>query len=703
MRHRDARPGWPRCPDHPHLSELTMPQSTRFMDLHTPLGDGALLLRTMSGTEALGALFEYHISALSSEVALDAGKILGKSVTVKLEQPDDSQREFSGIVTRFGLTGVVGRHFEYQLTVRPWLWLLTRSNNVRIFQNKTATEIIDAVVQPYTPDLRQHVTATYESREYCVQYRESDFDFISRLMEEEGLYYYFEHKNGKHTMVLTDGDTAHSPSATQPQVAYRESLAGGIDLEAVTRWQFSELVQPGKVVLTDYFYDQPTQSHDGRSARLDVGGRPSSTVEYYDYNVGMGPNNVPYNDTTQINARSGVRQHRAKLKANEFATRERNVSAESNARGIATGSTFTLKDFPRDDQNAEHLVVSTSIQMGYGEYEGNSGAAPYFSCQFTALHGNMGYVPAQRTPKPRVGGPQSAVVVGPDGQEINTDELGRVKVQFHWDREGQSNDASSCWVRVTSPWAGKGWGMLSLPRIGQEVIVDFLEGNPDLPIITGRVYNTDQTVPYELPAHATVSTIKSRSSAQGSTSNFNELRFEDDKGNEYIWLQAEKDFRHLVKNDSLHDIGNDAHVTIKNDRKEKVGNNQHLEVVTDLKQKIGGDAHLETGTDYLIKVGSQYSLKSGQDLAAEAGTGVSFKAGTDVHIKGGSNVTIEAGVTLTLKAGGSTIVLGPSGVAIVGTMVNVNSGGGGSGASPVGPASPAAPEAPTAPEDPLAS
>lgn len=681
-----------------------MPQSQtpRVMELHTPLGDDVLLLRTMSATESLGALFEYSISALSTDPGLDAGQLLGQSVTVKLELPDDSRREFSGIVTRFGLTGLVGRHYEYQLTVHPWLWLLTRSNNVRIFQNKTVPEIIQAVVQPYTPDLRQNVTATYEPREYCVQYRESDFAFISRLMEEEGLYYYFEHKNGKHTMVLTDGDTAHSASASHPTIVYRETLSGNIDLEAVTRWQFSEQVQPSKVVYTDYFYDQPTQDHSSRSTEVNVGGRPSSSVEYYDYNVGMGPNNVPYNDNAQIGKRGDLRQHYASVKAKEFAMRERHVAGESNARGITTGCTFTLQDFPRDDQNAEHLVISTNIQLGYGEYEGNSGSAPYFSCQFTAMHGKLGYVPAQRTPKPRVGGPQSAVVVGPGG-EIYTDELGRVKVQFRWDREGQSNDQSSCWVRVSSPWAGKGWGMLSLPRIGQEVIVDFLEGDPDLPIITGRVYNTDQTVPYELPTYATVSTIKSRSSENGGTSNFNELRFEDKIGDEYIWLQAEKDFKQLVKNDSFVDIGNDAHVNIKNDRKEKVGNNQHLEIVTDSKQKVGGDAHLDIGTDYLIKVGSQYSLKSGQDLAAEAGTGVSFKAGADVHIKAGANVTIEAGAMLTLKAGGSTIVLGPAGVSIVGTMVNVNSGGGGSGANPVAPAAPAAPDAPTEPEDPLAS
>ncbi|WP_374592486.1 type VI secretion system Vgr family protein, partial [Aquabacterium sp.] len=344
-----------------------MPQSQtpRVMELHTPLGDDVLKLRTMSATESLGALFEYHISALSPDPGLDAGKLLGQSVTVKLELPDNGRREFSGMVTRFGLTGVVGRNFEYQLTVHPWLWLLTRSNNVRIFQNKTVPEIITAVVQPYTPDLRQHVTATYEPREYCVQYRESDFAFISRLMEEEGLYYYFEHKGGKHTMVLTDGDTAHAASASHPSIVYRETLAGGIDLEAVTRWQFSQHVQTGKVTFTDYFYDQPTQSHDGRSTKETVNGTPHSTAEYYDYNVGMGPNNVPYNDNGQIGKRANLRQRFATLKAKEFESRQKQVSGDASARGVAAGYTFKLADFPRGDQNGEHLIISTNIQMGY--------------------------------------------------------------------------------------------------------------------------------------------------------------------------------------------------------------------------------------------------------------------------------------------------------------------------------------------------
>lgn len=678
------------------------PTPSQILELHTPLGDDVFRVRSISVTEALGSLFEYNISALSTDKSVSLDGLLGKPVTVKLELPEGDPREFSGLVTRFAHVGFVGRLFEYQITVRPWLWLLTRSNNVRIFQNKTAVDIIKAVFQPYSPDFKVQLTRTFEQREYCVQYRESDFAFVSRLMEDEGIFYYFEHKDGKHQLVLVDEASGHEPVSGYETIHYRESIAGAIDLEAVTRWQFSQELRTGKVTLTDHFYESPTNSHQANSATKEAGAAPKFVGEYYDYNIGMGPNNSKVDDSN-ISKRSTIRERFATTRAKEFAAQQAQVTGETNARGMTVGAKFTLADFPADSQNADHLVVSTVIQAGTGEYEGQEGAAPYFHCQFTALARTTPYVSPQRTRKPQVAGPQTAVVVGASGDEIHTDKLGRVKVQFYWDREGQSDQTSSCWVRVSSPWAGKGWGMISLPRVGQEVVVDFLEGNPDLPLITGRVYNTDQTVPYTLPDNATVSTIKSRSSKNGDTSTFNELRFEDKKGDEYIWLQAEKDFKHLVKNDSYNEIGNDYHTDIKNDRKEKVGNDQHLHVVKDLKQKIDGDAHLQTGTDYMIKVGGQYSLKTTSDLAAESGAGVSFKASADVHIKGGANVTIEAGAMLTLKAGGSTIVLGPAGVSIVGTMVNVNSGGGGSGANPVAPSAPADPADPTKPEDPLAS
>jgi type VI secretion system secreted protein VgrG len=665
-----------------------MPQETKVMEISTPLGDDVLLMRSMSATESLGQLFEFNISALSTDKAIAVDGLLGKPITVKLELPDDSIREFSGIVTRFSQVGFVGRLNEYNLIVSPWLWLLTRTHDCRVFQSKTVPEIIKQIFEKYSSDFSDQLTATYTARDYCVQYRESDFNFVSRLMEQEGIYYYFKHEQGKHTLVLADKNSVHTPYPGHATLKFRETVAGSLDDEYITRWQFSHEIRTGKVTLQDYNFTTPATNLEAMAEHTRSHSHASGEV--YDY---------PGNHLVKT---AGERY--AGLKLEGFQSLHAQVFGEANSRGLATGYRFTLDEFPRDDQNREHIVTSTRIQMGFGEYEGQSGTAPYYTCQFTALDSREVFRSPERATRTRVSGPQTAIVVGASGDEIHTDKYGRVKVQFYWDRVGTKNENSSCWVRVSHPWAGKGWGMIAIPRIGQEVVVDFLEGDPDQPLITGRVYNEDQQVPYTLPDHATVSTIKSQSSKGGSTSNANELRFEDKMGSEHIWLQAEKDFNRLVKNDSFQEVGNDEHVTIKNDRKEKVGNDQHLEIVKDLKQKVGGDMHLETTTDLMIKVGGQYSLKGGKDVTAEAGTGVSLKAGADVHIKGGANVTIEAGTMLTLKAGGNTIVLGPAGVAIVGSpLVNINSGGGGSGAQPVAPAAPASPAEPTVPTDPLAS
>ena len=317
-------------------------------------------------------------------------------------------------------------------------------------------------------------------------------------------------------------------------------------------------------------------------------------------------------------------------------------------------------------------------------------------------------------------GPQTALVVG-DGEagDIVTDVHGRVKVQFHWDRLGKKKSDSSCWVRVSSPSAGNGFGMISLPRLGQEVVVDFLEGDPDQPIITGRVYNAVQKPPYELPANATVSTIKSRSK-QGAAADFNELRFEDKAGSEYVWLHAQKDRFEFVEETLKSQIGKEEHRTVKADRKEKVEGEYHLSIVKDLKQKVDGKVNIASGKDMLLKSGGVFSLKTAQDITAQSGAAISFKStgdlhlkiganigadgGQNVHIKAGMNVVIEAGMQISIKAGPSSIVLGPDGVSITGPMVKINSGGSpgaGAGANPVAPTDPEAPLAPELPEDPL--
>ena len=343
-----------------------------------------------------------------------------------------------------------------------------------------------------------------------------------------------------------------------------------------------------------------------------------------------------------------------------------------------------------------------------------------FSCRFWAQPYADPFRPERTTRKPAVAGPQTALVVG-DGAagDITTDKYGRIKVQFHWDRLGSKNAESSCWLRVATSWAGKGWGMISLPRIGQEVVVAFLEGDPDQPLVVGSVYNAEQQVPYELPANATVSTLKSRSK-KGGVAEFNELRFEDKPGAEYVLMQAQKDRLEFVEEMLKSEIGKDEHRTVKGDRKEKIEGEHHLQVVKDVKHKIDGKLSTTVAQDVMWKTNAVHSLEAAQDITAKSGTAYSIKAGTDmhlkvgmntgidsgmnVHIKGGMNVVIEAGVMITLKAGPASVVLGPDGVSITGPLVKINSGGSpgaGSGASPVAPKSPEAPQAPELPKDPL--
>jgi len=681
-------------------------QPIDMMQLTTPLGAKVLRFSAMSAVEELGRLFDYSVSALSEKNDIDPNALLGKRVSVSVELSDKKLRQFNGVVTSAGLDGASGRLYAYSLRLRPWLWLLTRRADTRIFQNKSVPEILKDVFEPYSTDFQLKLQGSYPKLDYCVQYRETDFNFVSRLMEQEGIYYFFTHTAEQHMMVIADKASVHVPFTGHAQFRYRPQSLGAIDFDAISEWRFSHEIQPGKVTLADHDFVSPAKTLrvEAEQARSHV----ASKGEFYDQ---------PGEYLTEA---EGKRY--AHLRLEELQTRHTAASGSGSMTALAVGYRFTLAEHPRKDQNREHIVVSSRIDMRHSGHESGGADESSYSCHFTALDSREVFRPQRVTPKPVVPGPQTALVVGPAGDEIYTDKHGRVKVQFHWDRLGKKNADSSCWMRVSQPWAGKGWGVLSLPRIGHEVVVEFLEGDPDRPIITGSVFNGENLPPYVLPDNATVSTLKSRSSKGAAASNFNELRFEDKKGEEYVWFQCEKDHFHLVKNDVVQDIGHDEFVTIANDRVEKIGGMQQISIAKDAKHKVGGAMHVDVANNLLLKAGGDYGLKAQGDASTDAGTAISFKAGSDVHIKagtnaameagvnvhvkGGMNVVIEAGMMLTLKAGGNSVVIGPSGVSITGTMVMINSGGGGgsgSGASPVAPGAPEAPSDPTKIKDPLPS
>jgi type VI secretion system secreted protein VgrG len=517
------------------------------MEIATPLGEDVLLFRAMHAREEMSRLSEYRLDLLSTSGDIDMDEILGKGVTVKLALPDDSTRYFSGCVTRIAQQGMYGRHHRYLAIVRPWLWFLTRTADCRIFQDLTVPDIITAVFADHAAaDYKFELTNPYRKWTYCVQYRESDFNFVSRLMEHEGIYYYFKHEDGRNTLVLTDSYSGHSPFAGYEQIPFIPpgSLARP-EVEHVSSWEFAREIQPGVYVHDDYDLERPKV--ELRAQKALIRNHTASDYEIYDF-------------PGQYLQKSDGEQY-ASVRLDELGSQFEAVNASSNARGLCVGHLVTLDGHLRADQNREHLILATNYDLELGDYEsmsGGSGAS--CRCSFVAMSSQQQFRPARTTPRPFMQGPQTAVVVGPSGDEIYTDKHARVKVQFHWDRYGNRDENSSCWIRVSQPWAGKGWGSVSIPRIGQEVIVDFLEGDPDQPIITGRVYNGENMPPYPLPAGGVVSGLKT-STHKGK--GYNEMSMNDTSGKEKITIHAQYDMNTTVEHDQTNTVNNDFTETIK--------------------------------------------------------------------------------------------------------------------------------------------
>jgi type VI secretion system secreted protein VgrG len=555
--------------------------------LTTPLPEGDLRFDSMQHNAGVSALEETQLFLLSDKAEIAPEKLLGQTVDVKIQLRDGEVRHLCGHVTRFGLGRHQGRYFGYLAEVRPWLWFLTRRSDCRIFQDMTVPDIVRKVFADYGDiavfDFR--LNGSYRTRDYTVQYRETDFNFVARLMEDEGIFWYFEHEEGEHRLVAVDSADALS-AAPQAQTLpyYANAAQASPDVDIVTDWNFAREVRPGKVALRSYFFETPSTSLEVGTAETRQ--HEQAGYEIYDYQGDY----FKKGDGEQI----------AALRLDEAQSGHERLSGSTNACGLANGRLFTLARHPREDQNAAYFVVQTQINASINSLESGKDSgneAGDYSCRFTALPATQAYRPPRRTPKPFVQGPQSAVVTGPAGEEIYTDKYGRVKVQFHWDRYGKKNETSSCWMRVSHPWAGKSFGAIHIPRIGQEVIVDFLEGDPDQPLITGRVYNAEQMPPWDLPGNMTQSGILTRSSKGGAYGNANAIRFEDKKGEEQLWLHAEKDQLTEVEHDEDKWVGNDRRKTIdrdetnhiKRDRTETVDRNEKITVHGWRTEEVDGD------------------------------------------------------------------------------------------------------------------
>lgn len=624
-------------------------QAHREFRFVSPLGDDILLFSRMQGTERLSGLFEYELDLLSTDPSIATDKILGHGVTLKAEMPDGSDRCFNGIVSRFGQYGTVGQYVSYRATLRPWLWLLTRTTTCRIFQETNVPDIIKAVFgdKGFT-DFDTKLSRTYPKREYCVQYRETDFNFVSRLMEEEGIYYFFEHTNGKHTLVLADSAGAHQPIPGYETLPFYEPTnAGQKERDYIYEWSFAREVQPVRYVLDDFDFKKPSTDLMVNSAVT----RQHERAEYEVY------------DYPGLYFEHGDGEGYANSRIRELATQFQKISGRGNARGLYPGGLFTLSGHHRKDQNCQHLVESVHYRFESNEYfaAGSSGAVNSFECSFTAICSDQTYGPARVTPKPIVQGPQTAIVVGKSGEEIWTDQYGRVKVKFHWDRAEAKNETSSCWVRVSHPWAGKNWGMVAIPRMGQEVIVDFLEGDPDRPIITGRVYNAEQMPPYALPANATQTGILSRSSKGGSGANCNELRFEDKKGSEQVFLHAEKNQDIEVENDETHWVGHDRtkkvdhdeKTTVGHDRTESVGNNETISIGVNRTETVGSNETINIGANRTETVGQNETITVALTRTRAVGVNEAIAIGAAQEVVIGAFQTVNVGAYQNTNVGAS--------------------------------------------------
>ncbi|MDP9901036.1 type VI secretion system Vgr family protein [Variovorax ginsengisoli] len=679
----------------------------------------ALLFRTLVAREDLGRLPQYRVELLrlSEFSPLAAKTILGTQVDIKIQVYKDDFRYIHGFVTEFERGGVSGRYDIYRVVVTPWLWQLTQSADCRIFQDQSAVDVIVAVFAKYRSKGsvdKSKVDAGSAKRPYTVQYNESDFDFVTRLMDEEGIYFYFTHAKGQHTLVLTDNPGGHT-ALNLGTLAWAESrLGNALQVDIVTDWSCTHAVGSTQFVHIDFAADEPTQPLKTQATRTPPYDGHPKTLEVFRYPGGYA--DIAMDAKSDPQALGG---QRAQIEVDRFeSTRVVGVGI-TPFRRTAAGATFSLKGHPADD--GDYLITSVRYEMSFAQYEAKqSDIKTGFACRFEAVPKATPYHPPARAPRSKIYGPQTATVVGASGDEIMTDKFGRVKLQFHWDREGRCNEESSCWVRVAQPWASKQFGMVALPRVGDEVVVEFMDGNPDRPLITGSVYNGYNLPPYDLPAQATVSGIKSRSSKGGSLSTFNELRFDDKKDSEYVWFQAEKDYHQLVKHDGFETVRNDLWTEVGKNVAHRIGENLTLTVGKQATIRIDADTHGAIGGDMItavtgalglsvsdaivIKGSSSIELTSGAAMDIDVGAAMKLSAASTLHIKG-LGVVIDGGTQLTLKAGGSFITLGPEGVTIQGALVKINSGGSAGAASAAAKARPPEPKAPTEPkqnQDPLA-
>ncbi|MGC2656413.1 MAG: type VI secretion system tip protein TssI/VgrG, partial [Bryobacteraceae bacterium] len=507
-------------------------QENRRIAITTALGEDVLLLRGFGGYDGLSQLFRFDLDLLSTEDSIDFDKVVGEPATIRVSLAGEQDRYFNGIISRFGQIGPEQGLIAYRAELVPKFWVLTRTADCRVFQDQSVLEIIKQLFSEKQIDFSmQKLTKTYRKREYCVQYRETDFNFVSRLIEEEGISYFFVHGEGKHTLIFADSPAAYPNCPFQAQARYHPPSLGQRADDVVSNWQPSQQVYSDTHTLNEFNFKDP-----GSSMLATLKGKES--LEIYDF-----PGIYPLQPQGETLAR---------IRMEESATGRLCIAGNSDCRSFTSGHKFTLTGHFRTDQNREYLLthIHHSASLPANFMSGSeSGQADLYTNTFECIPSSTSFRPARVSPKPVIQGSQTAIVVGKEGEEI-TQDFGRIKVHFHWDRKGPRNEKSSCWIRVAQTWAGNGWGAISIPRVGQEVVVTFLEGDPDQPLITGSVYNGQQVPPY-LPASVDVNAppfcpdsaeiMGFRSNTTKGGGGYNEIIIKDTKDKELVRIHGQKD------------------------------------------------------------------------------------------------------------------------------------------------------------------
>jgi type VI secretion system secreted protein VgrG len=677
-------------------------QENRQLGIETPLGGDALMLTRLAGREEMSRLFHFELECLSEDDGLPAPAIVGKNVTFWVEYPDGEPRHFNGIVNRFAYCGRGDRLSVYRVEVVPWLWFLTKTTDCRIFQSKSIPDILKQVFSDLgLTHFKFDLQGKHPTWDYCVQYRESDFNFVSRLMEEEGMFYFFQHEKGKHTLVVADHKDA-CKDARDKEIEFKSKLTEDHLSDHVWRWEHQYEFRTGKWAHTDYNFETPSTSLMSNTSSV-VKLEGISKYEQYEFPGGY--------------EERGDGDAAAKLRMEEEEAGFDVVTGEGHCRSFSPGAKFKMKGHHSPREKDKGYVI-TSVEHRAGNensyWSEKPGEVQQYANTFRCIPDSVTFRPARVTEKPLIQSVQTAVITGPPGEEIFTDKHGRVKVQFHWDREGKKDDKTSCWIRVSQIHAGKGWGGIDIPRIGEEVVVSFLEGDPDRPLITGRVYNAEQTPPFGLDGadNATNKVISGMKSKTYKGAGYNELIMDDTPGKELIRVHGqydmdttiEHDKREKVLNDRKRNVTQNETITIGVNRTEEVGGNQSTTIKGHETSTVYFTRTHSVGINDMLNVGGlrevtvvgamAHTVGAGMALTVAGGYAITTGFGMDVAVGGVHKEStkksrkIEAADSFEVSCGKSKLVLKSDGtitlegteiklaatgdVKVTGTMIELN-------------------------------